>query len=135
MWKTNQIWVIPVSLNSKISDSLIRDQEINKRSGDQSLPILKTDWCLTLMIKSYHQEYMSWVETISKKKKKKRAIPQEMMISIPICMHFFYVGEQPCLRVPSPNVITRWAWARKWFKLFFRLKSQKYQILWIFLYT
>ena len=64
--------MIPVSLNSKISDSLIRDQEINKRSGDQSLPILKTDWCLTLMIKSYHQEYTSWVETISKKKKKKK---------------------------------------------------------------
>ena len=30
----------------------------------------KTDWCLNLMIKSYHQEWTSEVETLSQKKKK-----------------------------------------------------------------
>ena len=50
--KFKQEWVL-VSLTDKISDSYIRDLGFNPRLHQ------KTDWCLSLMIKSYHQERTS----------------------------------------------------------------------------
>ena len=35
---------------------------------------LKTNWCLNLILKSYHQEWMSLIVTFSKKKKKFRCL-------------------------------------------------------------
>ena len=44
-----KMWV-PVSSTSKVSDGCIRDL------GVQSPLSPKTNWCLSLMIKSYHQK-------------------------------------------------------------------------------
>ena len=35
----------------------------------QSLPTLKTNWCLCLMIKNYYQKWTLYVKTLLKKKK------------------------------------------------------------------
>ena len=60
-----------------------------KRSGVQSLPTLKIDWCLGLMIKSYHQKRTPYVETLSKKKKKKNSYQSAKEVFL-IFMRFLF---------------------------------------------
>ena len=55
MYTTGNYWVVwvPVSSTGKVSDGCIRDLRFNPP------PTPKTDWCLGLMIMSYHQERTS----------------------------------------------------------------------------
>ena len=55
MMNSNNMYIFFLSLLSLM----------NKRSGVQSLPISKIDWCLSLIIKSYHYELMSNIKTLS----------------------------------------------------------------------
>ena len=113
---------------------------MNKRSGDQSLPTPKTDWCLTLMIKSYHQEYMSWVETISKKRKKKRKKGRShrkwWSQSLYVCISFMWESNLACVsQVPTwsldghglgndLNYFSGWkAWNTKSYEFFYIHKT------------
>ena len=50
-----------LSSTDKISDSWIRNLEFNSHLHQ------KIDWCLSLIIKSYHQKQTSQVETLLKK--------------------------------------------------------------------
>ena len=51
---------------------------VYKRFWVQFLSTSKTDWCLGLMIKSYHQEWMLYVEILLKKKKKSMGKEEEL---------------------------------------------------------
>ena len=52
-----------------------------KRFEIQSPPTTKTYWCLGLTIKSYYQEWTTFVETLLKKKKKKEEEEEERLKS------------------------------------------------------
>ena len=60
------MWVL-VSLTVKVSYAYIKDMGFNPA-------YTKTDWYLGLIIKRYYQERTPHVETITKKKKKMKAI-------------------------------------------------------------
>ena len=51
---------------------------VYKRFWVQFPSTSKTDWCFGLMIKSYHQEWMLYVEILLKKKKKSMGKEEEL---------------------------------------------------------
>ena len=66
---------------------------MNKRSGAQSPPAPKTDCYLGLMINSYYQERMPYVEILSKKKKKKPIVKNVVNFFFFLCIAFFFFLE------------------------------------------